>query len=144
MPEKIHVLMIERSKYSADLNARELTRGGYEVVWRRVESEEAMREALREESYDVILSDHSPPVFDSFAALAVKNEFAAGAPFIIVSEDVAPEVIRTSMQNGCCAYLVRKNLHQLAILVKKILASRRAAETTDGAASEKERYGVYE
>jgi DNA-binding NtrC family response regulator len=126
MSEKINVLLIESSKYSADLNVRELTRGGFEVVWDRVESEEALRRRLKSGRWDVILSDHSTPMFNSIEALSVRNQLAAETPFIIVSEDVSAEVIRYSMQNGCCAYLVRENLHQLAILVKKILESKRS------------------
>jgi DNA-binding NtrC family response regulator len=136
MSEKINVLLIESSKYSADLNVRELTRGGYEVVWERVESEEALRKRLQNAKWDVILSDHSTPMFNSIEALNVRNQLAPETPFIIVSEDVSSEVIRYSMQNGCCAYLVRENLHQLAILVKKILESKRiGAEYTQGEAA---------
>jgi DNA-binding NtrC family response regulator len=125
MSEKINVLIIESSKYSADLNVRELTRGGFEVAWQRVESEEALRKRLKSDRWDVILSDHSTPMFNSIEALKVRNQLAPETPFIIVSEDVSAEVIRYSMQHGCCAYLVRENLHQLAILVKKILESKR-------------------
>jgi DNA-binding NtrC family response regulator len=124
MGKRLRVLIVESSKYSADLNVRELTRGGFDVVWARVESEKAMRGSLKDKTWDVILSDHTTPMFNSIAALEVHNQLAAGTPFIIVSEDVSPEVIRHSMQNGCCAYLVRENLHQLAILVKKILESK--------------------
>jgi DNA-binding NtrC family response regulator len=120
----LRVLIVESSKYSADLNVRELTRGGFDVVWERVESEKAMREQLDRQPWDVILSDHSTPMLNSIEALDIHNRLAAGTPFIIVSEDVSPDVLRYSMQNGCCAYLVRENLHQLAILVKKILESK--------------------
>ncbi|MDR3305698.1 MAG: response regulator [Clostridiales Family XIII bacterium] len=134
MSERLSVLIIESSKYSADLNVRELTRGGYEVIWERVENEAMMRRKLADGRWNVILADHSTPMFDSIAALAVKNELSPGTPFIIVSEDVSPEVIRRSMQDGCCAYLVRENLYQLAILVRKILESKQGGADTQGAA----------
>jgi DNA-binding NtrC family response regulator len=112
---------VEDSKYCADLNVRELTRGGFDVSWQRVENEEAMCEMLNKNKWDIILSDHSTPHFNAVQALFTRNRMASDTPFIIVSEDVSPESIRFAMQNGCCAYLLKENLHQLAILVKKII-----------------------
>jgi DNA-binding NtrC family response regulator len=123
MTNSVRVLIVESSKYSADLSVRELRRGGFDVIWEQVDSEKAMCERLQKRKWNVILSDHSTPMLNSIEALDVRNRLAAGTPFIIVSEDVSPDVILHSMQNGCCAYLVRENLHQLAILVKKILES---------------------
>lgn len=121
MPTPIRVLIVEDSKYSADLNVRELCRGGFDVNWQRVETEEAMCAALDAEPWDIILSDHATPRFNAVQALLTRNRISPRTPFIIVSEDVSPESIRYAMKNGCCAYLLKENLHQLAILVKKIL-----------------------
>lgn len=121
MPKTIHVLIVEDSKYCADLNVRELTRGGFDVQWQRVETEAAMHANLREKDWDIILSDHSTPRFNAIQALLARNQLMPHIPFIIVSEDVQPDSLRYAMQNGCCAYLLKENLHQLAILVKKII-----------------------
>lgn len=117
----IRVLIVEDSEYCADLNARELRRGGFEVSWKRVESEEGMRQALSEEAWDIVLSDSSTPRFHALEALWVRNSTCPHVPFIIVSEDDSGESIRCAMESGCCAYLLKENLHQLAILVKAIL-----------------------
>lgn len=117
----VHVLIIEDSKYSADLNVRELRRGGFDVHWKRVSTEEAMRAALKEEGWDVILSDSATPCFHAVKALWVRNSVSPRTPFILVSEDDSSESIRYAMENGCCAYLLKENLHQLAILVQKML-----------------------
>ncbi len=118
---KINVLIVEEFKYIADLNVLELRRGGFEVEAQYVCSEEAMKKALVENDFDIILSDHSTPHFNALHALFIKNMLSPEIPFIIVSEDVSPEVISFAMKNGCCAYLVKENLHQLGILVKHIL-----------------------
>jgi DNA-binding NtrC family response regulator len=121
MSKTIRVLIVEDSIYCADLNVRELKRGGFCVDWKRVENEVSMSEALDTEEWDIILSDHSTPRFNAVQALLTRNRIAPKTPFIIVSEDVSPENVRYAMQNGCCAYLLKENLHQLAILVKKII-----------------------
>ena len=118
---KIKVLIIEEFKYIADLNMLELKRGGYEAVSQHVCSEEAMKQALAANAYDIILSDNSTPYFNALQALFIRNIYAPKTPFIIVSEDVLPDTIKFAMKNGCCAYLMKENLHQLAILVRNIL-----------------------
>ena len=120
MSGTIRVLIVEDSKYCADLNVRELKRGGFEVDWRRVENEESMCAALSEK-WDIILSDNATPRFNAVQALLTRNRISPKTPFIIVSEDVSQESIRYAMQNGCCAYLLKENLHQLAILVKNMI-----------------------
>ncbi len=119
--QKIKVLIIEEFKYIADLNVLELKRGGFLVDSQYVSSEDAMRQALSKKQYDIILSDDSTPHFSAIQALLTRNELSPKTPFIIVSEDVSPESIKYAMKNSCCAYLLKENLHQLAILVKNII-----------------------
>lgn len=120
--KNIRVLIIEEFKYIADLNVLELKRGGFNVDGQHVYSEDAMRNALNENEFDIILSDNSTPHFNAIQALFIRNELSPKTPFIIVSEDVSPESIKFAMQNRCCAYLLKENLHQLAILVRNIIA----------------------
>jgi DNA-binding NtrC family response regulator len=120
--KNIRVLIIEEFKYIADLNVLELKRGGFNVDGQHVYSEDAMRNALSENEFDIILSDNSTPHFNAIQALFIRNELSPKTPFIIVSEDVSPESIKFAMQNRCCAYLLKENLHQLAILVRNIIA----------------------
>jgi len=119
--QKIKVLIIEEFKYIADLNVLELRRGGFDVESQYVCSEDAMREALKQTKFDIILSDNSTPHFNALQALFTKNELSPNTPFIIVSEDLSSESIKFAMENSCCAYLLKENLHQLAILVKNII-----------------------
>lgn len=121
MSNQIAVLIVEGSIYSADLNVRELRRGGFEVSWERVETECDMCKMLGNRSWDIILSDNSTPRFNAVQALLTRNRLSPEIPFIVVSEDVSPESIKYAMKNGCCAYLLKENLHQLAILVYKII-----------------------
>jgi DNA-binding NtrC family response regulator len=120
--ENIRVLIVEEFKYIADLNVLELKRGGFNVDSQHVYSEDAMRNALNENEFDVILSDNSTPHFNAIQALFIRNELSPKTPFIIVSEDVSSESIKFAMKNRCCAYLLKENLYQLAILVRNIIA----------------------
>lgn len=126
--QAINVLIVEEFQYIADLNVLELKRGGFDVRSQCVSSELSMCRSLEQQKWDIILSDNSTPHFNAVQALSVRNRIAPKTPFIIVSEDVAPESIRYAMKNRCCAYLLKENLHQLAILVRKILESQSAVQ----------------
>jgi len=119
--QDIKVLIVEEYKYVADLNVLELKRGGFKVDSLFVSSEESMIQALEQKKWDIILSDNTVPHFNAIQALSTKNKKSPSTPFIIVSEDVSQDSIKFAMQNGCCAYLVKENLHQLAILVRNII-----------------------
>ncbi len=121
MMQDIKVLIVEEFKYIADLNVLELKRGGFRVDSLFVSSEESMIHALEQKNWDIILSDNSTPHFNAIQALFTRNKISPQTPFIIVSEDVSPESIKFAMKNGCCAYLLKENLHQLAILVRNIV-----------------------
>ncbi len=64
----LRVLLVEVSENDAVLLLRELRRGGYEPLCRRVDTPEAMEAALRDadergEPWDVVISDYYMPRF---------------------------------------------------------------------------------
>src|SRR5205814_2588176 len=59
----LRVLLVEDSQLDAELLARALERGGFELTWIRVDTAEAMEEALGRQQWDLILCDHAMPRF---------------------------------------------------------------------------------
>lgn len=118
---QISVLLIEDSIYSADLNVRELKRTGFAVKYRVVAGSKAMEEALSDGQWDIILCDNSMPGFDALRAIEVRNRLAEQVPFVVVSEDISRKDIMRVMEEGCTAYLDKKNLNMLAMVVESIL-----------------------
>ena len=57
MDKKLSVLIIEDSQDDAELNVRLLQKAGYDISFQRVETAEEMAEALKLETWDLILSD---------------------------------------------------------------------------------------
>jgi DNA-binding NtrC family response regulator len=119
--KQINVLLIEDSVYSADLNVREMKRAGFVVQNRTVAGGRAMEEALKDEQWDLILSDNNMPGFSALQAIEVRNRLASLVPFIIISEDISRGDILKAMEEGCCAYLAKKNLNMLGKLVMNTL-----------------------
>jgi len=81
----LRVLLIEDSDDDAALVLRSLRRGGYDLTYARVETAEAMRDALTHHTWDLVVSDYSMPQFSGPAALQLLQAVGMDLPFIIVS-----------------------------------------------------------
>lgn len=115
------MLIIEDSEDSVLLLLRELRKGGYEPLHRQVETEEAVLAALREETWDLILSDHDMPSFNAPAALAVYRESGPDIPFIIVSGVIGEEQAVAAMKAGAHDFIMKRNLARLVPAVQREL-----------------------
>ncbi len=120
MTRPLRVLIVEDSEADALLTLRAL-RSAFEVTHARVETAEQMRRALREQTWDVVLSDHQLPAFDSLAALAVLRESALDLPFIIVSGAIGEEIAVAAMKAGAQDYILKGHLQRLAPAVAREL-----------------------
>ena len=70
----LQVLIVEDVEDDALLMLRELEKGGYDPIHQRVETAEAMKRALQEKSWDIILSDYHLPRFTGLQALMLFKE----------------------------------------------------------------------
>src|SRR6266545_1721812 len=122
----LRVLLIEDSDDDAALVVRTLRRGGYDLTYTRVESAEAMREALARHTWDLVISDYSMPQFSGPAALQLLHEVGIDLPFIIVSATIGEETAVAAMKAGAHDFLMKGNLTRLIPAVAREL--REAAE----------------
>ena len=118
--KNISVLIVEDSKYWADLNVRQFKKSGYEVDFRIVANRLKMQAELSGKKWDLILADNSMPDFNAAQALEVRNEAVRRIPFIIVSEQITVNEIKTAFQNGCTAYIPKENLAELAFVINRL------------------------
>jgi CheY-like chemotaxis protein len=91
----LHVLIVEDLEDDARLMVRELERGEYSVQYLRVDTREAMARALEAHSWDVVLSDHSMPKFNTPIALNEIKTHGLDLPFILVSGSIGCATCRS-------------------------------------------------
>src|SRR5436309_1733801 len=96
----LRVLIVEDSPSDSELMLRALRAGGFEPLYERVETPEAMREALARQTWDIVLSDYYLPRFDAPAALALLREQGQDPPFIVVSGSVGEDTAVAAMRAG--------------------------------------------
>jgi diguanylate cyclase (GGDEF)-like protein len=117
----VRVLFVEDVPSEAELSLSYLKRAGMDCVTLRVDTEAALRVALREFAPTVILSDFSLPQFDGLAALNIARELAPQVPFIFVSGTIGEERAIDALLCGAVDYVLKTNLARLAPAVKRAL-----------------------
>ena len=126
MAKSLRILIVEDSEGDALLLLMELRRNGYEPDFARVETREAMKEALQRREWDVVISDYVMPKFSGLEALATLKESGLDLPFIIVSGNIGEDIAVEAMRAGAHDYILKGNLRRLVPAVEREL---RDAET---------------
>ncbi|MCE1253099.1 MAG: response regulator [Anaerolineae bacterium] len=121
MRKPLKVLLVEDSEDDSMLLLRELRRSGFDVQSIRVETQQEMKSALEQTSWDVVLSDYSMPNFSGLAALDVYKKSCLDIPFIIVSGAVGEASAVEMMRAGAHDYLMKDNLTRLGAVIDREL-----------------------
>ncbi len=119
--QHIRVLIIEDSEDDVLLIERELKRGGYNPVYERIETAAAMKKALQEKEWDVILCDYNMPKFKGPSAIALLKEENIDIPFIIVSGTIGEEKAVECMRLGAHDYIMKGNYSRLCPVITREL-----------------------
>lgn len=128
MGEPLRLLLVEDSDIDAQLLAYDLSHANFEVKMQRVETEEGMRLALAQGTWDAIISDFRLPAFSAPDALAVLRESGLDLPFIIVSGTIGEETAVQIMRSGAHDYLMKSNLNRLAEALRREIREARVRE----------------
>ena len=139
MKQPLHVLMVEDEEADVSLLVRELERAGYDVDHRRVDTATALREALGNGEWDVILSDYAMHGFDGSQALRIVRSSGRDIPFVVVSGFIGEEQAAGLMKAGASDFLVKDRLFRLAAVVEREVAEARARREQARALEQKER-----
>jgi PAS domain S-box-containing protein len=126
MPPLVRVLLVEDVADDAALVERELRRAGVSGATRRVDSERAYREALRDFLPDIILTDHSLPTFGAADALRIALLEVPDTPVIVVTGSLDEETAAEYIKAGAADYVVKHHLERLGPAVLRALDLQRA------------------
>jgi two-component system, cell cycle sensor histidine kinase and response regulator CckA len=119
MNSSLRVLIVEDSEDDTLLVLRQLRRGGYAVDYVRVETPETMHTALKEHSWDIVISDYTMPTFNALDALKILQSKRLDLPFLIVSGTIGEETAVAAMKAGAQDYLLKGNLTRLVPAVER-------------------------
>jgi DNA-binding NtrC family response regulator len=129
MQQPVKLVMVEDMPMEAEIAVRQLESGGFTCNWKRVESEAALRDALKDTRPDLILSDFTLPGFDGISALEIARELTPDTPFIFLSGTIGEERAIDALQRGAYDYVLKSNMARLAPAVRRALAEASARRT---------------
>ena len=121
MPALLRVLIVDDSEDDTSLIIRKLSSGGYDPKWERVDSSEAMKNALKREDWDIILCDYKMPNFNAPAALKLAHGNKTDIPFIVVSGAIGEDTAVDLMKSGAHDYVMKDKLAKLAVAVERAI-----------------------
>ena len=122
---KLQALMIDDSEDDILLTIRELTKGGYNPVFERIDTAAAMKTALREKQWDIILCDYKMPTFSAPSAIAIFKEAKIDIPFIVISGTIGEETAIECMRLGAHDYFMKGKLSRLCPAIARELEETR-------------------
>jgi PAS domain S-box-containing protein len=120
MEAPLRILMVEDSDDDAALIARTLRRAGCQVMFERVETAAAMREALRQ-PWDLIIADYTLPHFSGLEALDLLRQSGQDLPFIVVSGTINEDMAVAAIKAGAHDYVLKSNLSRIVPAVEREL-----------------------
>jgi len=119
--QSLRVLIVEDSEADALFLIRDLKKGGYSPVYERVETAAAMKKALKEKQWDIILCDYGLPKFNATSAIAILKKANIDVPLIIVSGVIGEEMAVECMRLGAQDYIMKGNLSRLCPAIAREL-----------------------
>ena len=131
--DSLHILLAEDLAADAELEIRELRRGGLIFDARIVETETDFRRELDSFEPDIILSDFSLPRFSGMAALTIARELRPDLPFIFVSGTIGEENAVAALRNGATDYVLKTNLKRFPAAVRRAISEAREKKAREQA-----------
>jgi PAS domain S-box-containing protein len=129
----VRVLLLEDSKYDAELISAWLKGAGLVFELTRVDNRDTFAAALDEFRPDIILSDFALPTFDGKTALAMAQEHCPATPMLIVSGAIGDEMAVELLKSGARDYVLKDRLTRLPAAVRRALAEAREIRTRQSA-----------
>ena len=117
----LRILIIDDSEQDALLIIRDLEKDGYHPFYERVETDDAMKKALQEKQWDMILCDCNLQKFNAPSAIAVLKEANIDIPLIIISGSVGEDTAAEYMRIGAKDFITKGNLSRLCPAVNREL-----------------------
>jgi PAS domain S-box-containing protein len=122
-PQPLRVLIIEDYEEDALLLRRHLSRAGYNVDSRRIETPAELLDALADPvPWDLALADYTLPSFGARDALRLIQKSGVDLPFIIVSGTIDEVSAVSAMRAGAHDYVLKGHLERLLPAIERELA----------------------
>lgn len=145
MSKPLNVLMVEDNPDDVELMLDLLRHGGYDPRYKYVDDAQSLNNALREQTWEIILIDFKLPQFNGAEALQiVRDTFGLDVPVIFVSGAIGEETAVELMRAGAQDYVLKDKLVRLVPAIERELRAaqmrRKQRESEDQLSLEREKF----
>ena len=138
--EPLSILIIEDSEDDTELLVRLLRNSGYDPRYKQVWTEQALRDSLDTDDWDLIISDFFMPNFSGVVALKIVKELRLDIPFIVLSGVVGEDKAVEMMLAGAHDYVMKNNMSRLLPAIRRELNEANSRRAKVAAERELEKY----
>ena len=117
----IKVLLLEDNPRDVTLVTALLEQDALHCDLHRVTTGEDFAAALKNEPFDLIISDYTLPSFNGFAALALRQQVAPDVPFVLFSGSLGEENAVESLKKGATDYVIKQRPERLGPSVRRAI-----------------------
>lgn len=118
----LRVLHVDDNPIDVRLAQAFLAVSGIECDVMRVDTAAALKDALRQGGFDLVLSDFVLPALDGLQALALVQRFSPGIPFIVLSGMISDKAAGQILTCGAKAYVPKHRLSDLPLSIRRVLS----------------------
>lgn len=136
MKKNLRLLVVEDSEDDVFLMQRVLSQAGYDTDLLRVDNGKDLDFALKNNDWDLVITDHNIPGFSSDASLKHVKAYDEHMPVVIVSGSIGEDIAVAAMKAGAQDYIMKNNLVRLVPAIERELRevetrrARKRAEDT--------------
>lgn len=120
MEKELKLLLIEDSENDALILFRELTKGGYKLNSKVVDTEFGLIDSLNEE-WDIIITDFMLPQFTGLETLRILKENNVETPCIVISGKTGEATAVEAMKAGAVDYIIKESYSRLIPSIEREL-----------------------
>jgi two-component system cell cycle sensor histidine kinase/response regulator CckA len=117
----MRLLLLENSLHDAELILLELKGAGLAFEHVLAEDQEQFRQALRQDHFDVVLSDYRLPGWTGLDALRELRAIDKDLPFLLVTGTLGEEAAVECIKQGVSDYVLRDHISRLPAALKRAI-----------------------
>ncbi|RXK58166.1 PAS domain S-box protein [Lacibacter luteus] len=126
MDSTLNILILEDNPTDVELIKYALQREGIKFESCVTDNRTAFTEALKEKSFDIVLSDNTLPQFEAKEAVQIVRNMHPEMPFILVTGTVNEEFIISIMKLGIDDYILKDRLIRLPSAIINAIQNKKA------------------
>jgi PAS domain S-box-containing protein len=124
----LRVLILEHSPHDVKLMLFELKEAGVLIEETVAENAEQFRRAIREETFDAVLSDYRLPNWTGLDALKELRANGVDIPFLLVTGTLGEEAAVESIKEGVSDCILKDHISRLPLALKRTIREKELRE----------------